>query len=259
MTPPIDILFPGKRETAVLLLHGLTGTPLEMQVLGETLAEDGYTVHIPLLPGRGTCPDDMDGLCWEDWMQHALRAYDTLAKEHGRVVVGGLSAGGTMALDLALRRDPAALLLYAAVLSVSHRGAYLAPYVWRLVRRWPAPPSDMVEPNELLRCYDPAPVRAMSELISGIGRVRGRLGEISAPALVVHSIEDRFVPVSSAGEIASRLAGPVEAMVIHGSGHAITADVKREQVAKTSRSFLRRHVGRTVTTPALTGVLAAAG
>jgi esterase/lipase len=99
----------------------------------------------------------------------------------------------------------------------------------------------------------------MSELISGIGRVRGRLGEISAPALVVHSIEDRFVPVSSAGEIASRLAGPVEAMVIHGSGHAITADVKREQVAKTSRSFLRRHVGRTVTTPALTGVLAAAG
>src|SRR6266545_478702 len=210
MAPPIDILLPGRRETAVLLLHGLTGTPLEMQTLGEALAEEGYTVHIPLLPGRGTCPDDMDGLCWEDWMQAALHAYDTLAVEHGRVVVGGLSAGGTMTLDLALRRDPAALLLYAAVLSVSHRGAYLAPYVWRLIRRWPSPPSDMVEPNELLRCYDPAPVRAMCELINGISRVRSRIGEIRAPTLVAHSREDRLVPLASAEEIASRIGGPVE-------------------------------------------------
>lgn len=242
MAPPVDILLPGRRETAVLLLHGLTGTPLEMQLLGETLAEEGYTVHIPLLPGRGTCPDDMDQLCWEDWMAAALRAYDTLARRHGRVVVGGLSAGGTMALDLALRRDPAALLLYAAVLAVRHRGAYLAPYIWRLIRRWPAPPSDMVEPNEMLRCYDPAPVRAMGELIGGIGRVRPRLGDIRVPTLVAHSRADRLVPLSSAKEIASRLGGPVETLYLDGSGHAITADAKRSEVAEASRSFVRRYL-----------------
>ncbi len=242
MTPPIDILLPGRREIAVLLLHGLTGTPLEMQMLGEALAHEGYTVHIPLLPGRGTCPDDMDGLCWEDWMTAALRSYDTLAREHERVVVGGLSAGGTMALDLALRRDPAALLLYAAVLSISKRGAYLAPYVWRWIRRWPSPPTDMVEPNEALQCYDPAPVRAMSELIAGIGRVRSRIGGITAPALVAHSVQDRFVPLSSAREIASRLGGPVETFIVDGSGHAITADVKWRDVADASSSFLRRYL-----------------
>ena len=242
MTPPIDILLPGKRHTAVLLLHGLTGTPVEMQVLGETLAQEGYTVHIPLLPGRGTCPDDMDRLSWEDWMRAALHAYDALAHEHHQVVVGGLSAGGTMALDLALRRDPAALLLYAAVLSVAHRGAYLAPYVWRLVRRWPAPPSDMVEPNEMLHCYDPAPVRAMGELIAGIGRVRGKLGRIGVPALVAHSVGDRLVPLSSAQEIATRLGGPVETLYIEGSGHAITADAKRLEVAEATQAFLRKHV-----------------
>jgi carboxylesterase len=242
MSPPVDILLPGRRETAVLLLHGLTGTPLEMQVLGETLAEEGYTVHIPLLPGRGTCPDDMDGLCWEDWMQAALRAYDTLDHAHQRVIVGGLSAGGTMALDIALRRRPAALLLYAAVLGVSHRGAYLAPYVWRLVRRWPSPPSDMVEPNELLQCYDPAPVRAMGELLSGISRVRPRLSDIRVPALVAHSREDRFVPISSAEEIASRLGGPVEKFYLDGSGHAITADAKRREVADASAAFVRRYL-----------------
>src|SRR3989337_1476687 len=82
MAPPIDILLPGGRDTAVLLFHGLTGTPLEMRALGQELARDGYTVHIPLLPGRGTQPDDMDDLCWEDWMDAALRAYDTPRAGH---------------------------------------------------------------------------------------------------------------------------------------------------------------------------------
>ncbi len=239
MAPPIEILLPGRRETAVLLLHGLTGTPLEMQVLGERLAVEGYTVHIPLLPGRGTCPGDMDGLCWEDWMGAALAAYDTLARTHRQVVVGGLSAGGTMALDIALRRDPAALLLYAAVLSVRQRGAYLAPYVWRFIRRWPAPASDMVEPTEALTCYDPAPVRAMSELLTGISRVRPRLGEIAAPALVAHALRDALVPLESAEEIATRLAGPVEKLYLDGTGHAITADARRLEVAETSARFVR--------------------
>jgi len=242
MAPPIDILLPGGRDTAVLLFHGLTGTPLEMRALGRELARDGYTVHIPLLPGRGTRPEDMDDLCWEDWMQAALRAYDTLAREHRSVVVGGLSAGGTMALDLALRRDPTALLLYAAVLEISHRGAYLAPYFWRIVRRWPSPPTDMFEPNGDLVCYDPAPVRAMGELISGIRRVRGRLGEIRAPALVAHAVRDRFVPVSCAEELVTRLRGPVHKYVIDGSGHAITADARRDDVATASRTFLRRYL-----------------
>lgn len=243
MAPPIDILLPGSgRDTAVLLLHGLTGTPLEMRTLGEQFAQDGYTVHIPLLPGRGTRPDDMDGLCWEDWMQAALRAYDTLAREHRRVVVGGVSAGGTMTLDLALRRDPAALLLYATALQIAHRGAYLAPFVWRLVRRWPAPACDMVEPNEELKCYDPAPVRAMAELIRGIERVRPRLGQVRAPAFVAHAVADRLVPVSCANELETRLGGPVEKMIVDGSGHSVTCDARRYEVARASRTFVRRYL-----------------
>jgi len=242
MAPPIDILFPGRRETAVLLLHGLTGTPLEMQTLGERLAQDGYTVHIPLLPGRGTCPEDMFDLCWDDWMEAALHSYDVLKRAHRRVIVGGLSAGGTMALDVALQRDVAALLLYAAVLRVRQRGAYLAPYVWRFIRRWPSPPSDMVEPNEALRCYDPAPVRAMSELLTGISRVRPYLGEIAAPALIAHSVRDTLVPLESAEEIASRVSGPVEKLYLDGCGHAITADAKRQEVAEVSSAFVRRHL-----------------
>src|ERR1700682_6066159 len=81
-----------RRDTAVLLLHGLTGIPVDMAYIGEALVADGYTVSAPLLPGRGTRPSDMFDLCWEDWMSSALAAYDDLARDHDQVVVGGLSA-----------------------------------------------------------------------------------------------------------------------------------------------------------------------
>src|SRR2546425_135250 len=138
-------LMSGRREIAVLLLHGLTGTPADVSSVGSGLSAEGYTVSTPLLPGRGTCPGDMDGLSWEDWMSSALLAYDELARDHREIVVGGLSAGATMALDIALRRRPSALLLYGVALAVRNRLAYLAPYAWRVIRRWPSPPSDVVE------------------------------------------------------------------------------------------------------------------
>ena len=40
-------------STGVLLLHGLTATPVEVRLIGQYLHERGYTVSGPLLPGHG--------------------------------------------------------------------------------------------------------------------------------------------------------------------------------------------------------------
>lgn len=238
-----EFRFDGHRPEGVLLLHGLTGTPAEMRVLGEALAADGYSVHAPLLPGRGTRQQDMHALCWEDWMAAALQAYDALAERHESVVVGGVSAGGTMALDVALRRRPAALLLYATALAIRDRIAYVTPYIWRVVRSWPSPKSDCVQADTRTQCYDRAPLRAVSELIGGIRRVRSRLEEIQSPALVAHAVTDRFVPVACSYELSRRLRGPVRTLFLEGTGHGITADAKRHEVASVSRAFLAERFG----------------
>ena len=246
-----DIRIGGVRREAVLLLHGLTGVPNELHVLGGAIAADGYPVHIPLLPGRGTLPRDMDRLSWEDWMGAAVAAYDALAADHDAVIVGGLSAGGTMALDLALRRPARALLLYAAATTVANRFAYLAPYGWRVIRRWPSPGRDRRiggiggidgdgTVDAAISTYDPIPIRAVAELVRGMRRVRPRLGEITAPALVLHAEGDPYVPAASGREIAERLGGPVELEILPGDGHAITAGPDRDIVATRTRAFLAR-------------------
>jgi carboxylesterase len=233
---------PGRRDAAVLLLHGLTGTPVDMHYMKGALVADGYTVSVPLLPGRGTSPSDMFGLCWEDWMSYALEAYDDLARKHDEVIVGGLSAGATMTLDIALRRKPSAVLLCATALGMGNPIAYLAPYVWRVIKQVPSPASDLVDLNAGAKCYDPAPVRAVAELIHGIGLVRRRLGEISCPALVAHAVTDRLVPIRYAHELAASLGGPVTTLFLDGTGHAITVDARRREVAEASIAFLRKAI-----------------
>ena len=230
------------RDAAVLLLHGLTGTPVDMNYMKDALVAVGYTVSAPLLPGRGTRPSDMFDLCWEDWMSSALAAYDELARDHRSVVVGGLSAGATMALDIALRREPSAVVLCATALGIGNPIAYLAPYVWRVVKQVPSPASDLVDLNAGGKCYDPAPVRAVAELLHGIRLVRSRLGEIRCPALVAHAVADRLVPIRYARELAARLGGPVRTLFLEGTGHAITVDARRSDVAQASIAFLSEAV-----------------
>lgn len=229
----IDI--PADSSVGVLLFHGLFSTPNELHVLGGILAANGYRVRIPLLPGRGDRWDDLHRLSWDDVRAAALRDLDLLAREHEQVVVGGMSAGATLALDVALERRAAALLLYAPALVVRRRIARLAPYLWRVVREFPFRVEGPVP-------HDRVPVRAVAELLHGIGHVRPRLGEITAPALVLHAREDPLIDVSSAEEVARALGGPVELVVVEGPTHAVTFGDQGDRVADLSVRFLRERV-----------------
>ncbi len=44
----------GGRSIGVLLSHGFTGQPASMTPWGEYLADRGYAVEVPRLPGHGT-------------------------------------------------------------------------------------------------------------------------------------------------------------------------------------------------------------
>ena len=112
-----------------LFFHGFTAAPYQFLPMGRTLYQAGYNVLIPRMPGHGqagdwnrdnppplpTSPDTYKqfGL---DWLQKAQTLGD-------RVVVGGLSGGGTLAAWLALERaqEVDRALLFASYLSSSNK------------------------------------------------------------------------------------------------------------------------------------------
>ncbi len=85
---------------AVLLLHGLTGTPSEMRFLGDYLNRAGYHVRAPLLPGHGTDIKDLNKTTWRDWFGRAEIDFLSLSAHFEKVFIAGVSMGGLIALWL---------------------------------------------------------------------------------------------------------------------------------------------------------------
>jgi carboxylesterase len=113
----IDEVFIAGGDRGCLLLHGFTGTPLEMVPLAEALAQDGFTVHVARLAGHGTSPEDLAQTTWGDWLGSARSAYRALRARCSSIAVGGLSMGGAIALHLAATEDPAAVVAAAALMA----------------------------------------------------------------------------------------------------------------------------------------------
>src|SRR3546814_5104319 len=74
-----------------------------MRPLADGLADAGFAVEMPRLPGHGTHVDDMVETGWDDWPTEAERALGALAERcpGGRRVVVGLSMGGALTAPLA--------------------------------------------------------------------------------------------------------------------------------------------------------------
>jgi pimeloyl-ACP methyl ester carboxylesterase len=50
--------------------------------------------------------------------------------------------------------------------------------------------------------------------------ITSRLGEISAPALIIHGTADAAIPVAKAETLKSGLAGPASLVTVDGAPHA---------------------------------------
>jgi carboxylesterase len=99
-------------DHAVLLLHGLSSSPLELRFLARFLAEEGFVTHTPELRGysAGTGHETM-----ERWIDAAIAEFDRLAARHRHVSVCGLSMGATLAAAVAQRRPEARALLLLSI------------------------------------------------------------------------------------------------------------------------------------------------
>lgn len=237
------------RAPCVLAIHGFTGTTSELRPLLLRLAERGYAVHAPLLPGHGSTPADLQAATWEDWVEAMRRELAAARRRHERVVLCGFSLGSLVALELAAT-DPEGLvglvLLGNAirltapvrgVLGFVDRRSWRLPD-WYLLKAWSADVRDPEQRTRIL-AYDRDPLRAALEVYRAGRRVEPRLPLVRTPALVIHGQKDRVCPVSNAAYVAERLGSPrVTTRILPASGHLVAADVERESVAEEVSRFV---------------------
>jgi len=211
----------------VLVLHGFTGNPASMRPLAEACAKAGLTVELPLLPGHGTSLDDMVPTRWEDWSGAAEAEYQALAARCQRVVVTGLSMGGTLTCWLAEHHPEIAGIALVNPLIQSPdaeiRGALeaLAEAGTDVID---AIGSDINKEGVVESAYPATPVAGLLSLLEGADDTRAGLAGIHCPTLLVSSREDHVVDPVSGDVLARSVGGPLERIHLENSYHVATLD-----------------------------------
>lgn len=101
-------------DTAVLLIHGIAGTPRHFDSF-LTQVPEGYSVVNLLLPGHGGTPLDFAGASMAAWEERVHLAVRELAAEHGRIFIVAHSMGTLLALEQAVREPKIKGLFLLAV------------------------------------------------------------------------------------------------------------------------------------------------
>lgn len=262
-------------KTGILLFHGLAGTAGEVKYVANQLTRRGYHVFTPTVGGLACGSDCFNLARWRDWLSSACRALDQATRQCDVLYVGGLSAGATLALRLAIERPShiQGLLLLAPTLSVNGWAIPNTMKLFNLVQaRWLARRFNFEERQP----FGLKDERVRSMVVDGLKRefahtdvnvfrvngvallelrrlasaVRRDLKSISHPVLLVHPRDDDQADLNNSFDILLNVSGPVESVVLDDSYHFITLDRQRQLVVDAIDRFV--HQNANWVSPAIT-------
>jgi carboxylesterase len=233
----------GGSRIGVLLSHGFTGSPVSIRPWGRALAEHGYGVRVPLLPGHATSWQDLNTKTWDDWYG-ALRAeFDEMAAEHDAVVVGGLSMGGALVLRLAadVSDRVAGVMVVNPALATKRLDVKALPVMKRLVGSFPGIANDIKKPGVEEHGYTRTPLKAIHSLIQSWKPLIADLPTVTAPLVYFRSAEDHVVDGASQPIILDGIGSKdVEVVPLPDSYHVATLDNDAETIFERSAEFVAR-------------------
>jgi carboxylesterase len=261
---PDPLLFEGGSH-AVMLIHGLNSTPLEMRFVAKILHKTGFTVLCPSVPGYSM---GAPATTRKEWIAALLREYDALAARHATVSVGGLCIGASLSLAIAQARPSVNALALMSVtleydgwalpwyrfllepcykLGIAKRYAYQeeAPYGLknealrsRIEKAMRDEKSSAIGAAEI-------PIAHLYEA-TRLGReVRAHLGRVTSDTLILHAVDDETASPRNARAVHEGIASEHKRKLMLGdSYHIICMDNERELVARETVRFIAASLAR---------------
>ena len=232
------------KEVGILLVHGFTGSPASMRPWAEYLNQRGYTVKVPLLPGHGTTPHDLNLVKWQEWPAKVESDLQELLRTCRKVFICGLSMGGGTTLNIATRysKDLAGIILVNPMIHVKFVPHQLAWAISRFQKMRDSVGDDIKRPGITEYGYDALPAVGVYELLKMLHYTRKRLHDVTAPMLLFHSVDDHTLPVTNT-EIVMKSVGSRQKQRIElvNSYHVATLDYDQEVIFENSRLFIESH------------------
>ncbi len=242
----------GGGPDGVLIVHGWTPSPRELRFLAERVAPLGFRCEGPLLKGHGTRMEDLAPTRFADYLAESASAYEALAGRCRRVFVCGLSMGGLLGLELALRYPVAGLVLVAPFLLPSGT-TFGLPNRW-LIGRVPLPAvlakgkgGPILDPEALAGhiAYRAMPSASMVSVVLAGRAALARLPGVQSPTLVFHARDDQTSDFRGTRILIEKLGTEDKTLVAFNRGnHILTLDFPRARLEAETLSWLQSRLAR---------------
>ncbi len=232
-------------KVGIIFVHGFTGSPISMRPWAEYFLQRGYSISVPLLPGHGTRPEDLNQVKWQDWPAKVEEELSWMLSQGMRVFIFGLSMGGGTTLNIALKRSAvlAGIVLVNPMAHVKFIPPQLAWAISRFQKMRDSVGDDIKRPGVTEHGYDSLPAVGVYQLLKMLSYNRKRLHDVTVPLLLFHSKEDHTLPVSNT-EIIMNGVGSIEKQRIElvNSYHVATLDYDQEIIFENSLIFVQSHI-----------------
>ncbi|ACN98727.1 alpha/beta hydrolase [Sulfurihydrogenibium azorense] len=250
----------GEGKKALILLHGLTGSPFELRWIGGKFNQEGYDVYCPILPGHCTTVKDLEKTKWKDWLEAPRTLLKTIEKDYDEIYLAGLCVGGMLALLLSRESDkvkavaswsplvyldgwtiPKAVVFLPLVLSTPLK------HIFYFKEKYPyGIKNDKVRKKVLSLAektsfvYDRFTGIVLKELLDLSKYFVKQLPYIKKPTIIIHSKYDDVSSVKSAYTIYEKISSQKKKLIIvEDSYHMITIDNDKETVFEQTLKFFQ--------------------
>ncbi|QNM04704.1 alpha/beta hydrolase [Qiania dongpingensis] len=216
----------------VLLLHGYTGWKEELYPIAYRYVQQGYQVLAPDMRCSGDSEGDFIGMGWTDRLDNQLWLDVILEKDpDAEIVLHGQSMGASCALMMGGEKLPANV---KAIVSDSAYTDVYSIFKKQLKEWFHLPAFPLLDgANLMLKLRGGYDLKKASAL--------NAVKECPLPILIIHGVEDAFVPVEMAQELYDAAAGDKELLLMEGAGHAQAPDKAPDEYYGTVFSFLERY------------------
>lgn len=236
-------------KPACLLIHGFTGTPKEMRLMGEFLNGQGYTCLGIRLAGHATNPEDMIRSRWTDWAASVEDGYQLLCGMTDHIFLIGLSMGGILSLLMSIRLQVKGVVAMSTPSRLpTDYPTWFIELISHVIRYRPKskePPGsgwfDKAAYQDHV-AYAQNPVRSTAELKKLILEMHSALPMVKVPVLLMHSKDERYILPDNVEDIYAGLANASDKTKLYltGSGHNLPRDASRAQVFQAALEFIQR-------------------
>lgn len=233
----------GEGNTAVLLVHGILGTPRHFDPFIPLIPQE-YSVWNLLLDGHGKTVRDFSRTSMKKWEQQVADAVAELARTHDKILIAAHSMGTLFAIEQATRQPKVAgLFLLAAPLKIFVKtDMFLNAAKVYLNRINEQEPVDVAAKNSLGMETDWNLLHYMGwiprylELFDKIRRTCVELPRLEKPCFAYQSAKDEMVDQGAAKQLARNPR--IRVTVLENSRHFYYEGKELEFLQKEFASFL---------------------